>query len=160
MKRIAVLLGAALLLAAPAFAGGDHEKCQGETQDCLDKMSGMKEAKGWVGIELDRNEDGAMFITKVVHASPAAKAGFKEGDILFARNGIEFSNYDAMKKAKHEMKPGKSITYTVKRMGKAKDLAVKLGTMPDEVFAAMVGAHLIENHVAVAASSDDAKADE
>ncbi len=123
-------------------------------------MAGMQANKGWVGIELDKNEDGAMFITKVVHGSPAQAAGLKEGDILWARNGVEFSDYAAMKKQEGVMKVGSKVTFTVKRMGKKKDLAVKLGTMPDEVFAAMVGAHLVENHATVAAATDEAKADE
>ena len=161
MKRIALLLGAALVCAAPVFAG-DGEKGGSDAQSCLDHMSGMKEAKGWVGLEFDPENKTPYVVTKVVHGSPAQKAGFKEGDILSALNGIQLSDKEGMKKAKSAMKPGNKVTYTVTRMGKNTDLAVTLGTMPDEVFAQMVGAHLLQNHVAAAASSTEekAKADE
>ena len=60
MKKMNTLLSlvAIVALAVPAFAGGDYEKCGSGTQECLDKMSEHMQSKGWIGIELERRDDG------------------------------------------------------------------------------------------------------
>ena len=114
----------------------------------------MAEAKnrGWLGIQYDNTEDGTSVIKDVVKNSPAEKAGFRAGDVLYALNGIEMNdaNKDRVKSAWKGLQPGSQVTYTVKREGFAKDLNVTLGKMPEDVYQAMVDEHMKE-HVAVAA---------
>jgi len=155
MKRISWFVAAALVaaLAVPALAGSG-EKCTYETQSCLNHMSQGKD-KGWVGLQYDKAEDGTVTVKAVTANSPAAAAGFQAGDVLAAMNGARMSDKEAMKKAKGEWKVGQTVSYTVKRAGAEKQLSVTLGKMPEEVFASMVGSHLLESHVVVATA--DAK---
>jgi hypothetical protein len=45
------------------------------------------------------------------------------------------------------------VTYTIQREGKSKDLVVTLGTLPEEVFARMVGQHMVQDHMVTAATA-------
>ncbi len=157
-NRIAVLMMAALVLAlaVPAWAGSG-EKCTASTQECLDHMAAKKD-KGWVGFSIDKNEAGTMVVKSVVKGSPAEKAGFKVGDQLVALNGANFTDYEAVKAAKGTWMPGSKVTYTVKRASAEKSMAVVLAPMPADVYAQMVGEHLIADHqVAANAPTADAK---
>ena len=146
-RRIAALLPAMVLAIAPAvLAGGDHYKCTKSTQDCLNEMAASLKTSGWVGFELDKSDDGTMVIKKVVPASPAEQAGFREGDLLLALNGIRFgdeSNKEALKAAKKAMAPGKQVTYTVQRAGQEKKLTATLAPVPQEVLAQWIGNHMM-----------------
>jgi len=147
----------------PALAGGaecqkaaqtaqmDHKKCTASKEDCVKYMQEAK-TRGWVGIEYDKTEDGSMVVEKVIAGSPAEKAGLKAGDVLYALNGVDLNtpDKDKLKAVKSTLKPGAVATYTVKRSGASKDVAVTLGTMPDAVYQAMVDEHMKE-HVDVAA---------
>jgi S1-C subfamily serine protease len=146
MKRVLVLLPVlALAIAVPAFAGG--EKCTAATQECLDHMADAYANRGWIGVEFDQNQHESMIINTVVAGSPAEKAGFQTGDTFFAVNGVEYAeeNHEALKAQQEKMIPGAEFTFTVKRGGKSKDLAVVLGPMPDEVVQRIVGAHMLDH---------------
>ncbi len=156
MKRTAVVIFLALVLAGSApLLAGDHG-CKGSTQDCLNKMAAKLRHRGWVGLELEDGPAGEMVVKRVVEDSPAVAAGFRQGDVLVAVNGIEFSeeNHEALGKVKQGMAPGKTITYTVARKGKNRDLDVTLGELPDEVLAAWIGGHMLEAHVTVASAAE------
>jgi S1-C subfamily serine protease len=108
--------------------------------------------KGWVGIEYDKDEvNHTMTVTRVVPDSPAEAAGFREGDVLLAVNGVSFKdeNKEKLHQVKAKMVPGGEITYTVKRSGQKKDLDVTLATVPEDVMAQWIGAHMLE-HATVA----------
>ena len=156
MKRISWLLAGvfALVLAVPAFAGGD-EACEQSTEACLAYFAKKADNYGWVGIELDRNEEsGVMTISKVVEESPAMKGGFKSGDILIALNGVELSedNKAELKEAKGDWSPGQEVTYTIKREGKKTDVMITLAQVPNDVLAQWVGSHMVESHMEVAST--------
>lgn len=153
MKRLSWLLAAGMLtaVAVPAFAG-HGEKCTQDAQACLSHYSAYKD-KGWVGIELDKSGE-AMVVKAVVATSPASKAGFQVGDQLVAMNGAKYGDKEAMKKVQGDWKAGQEVSYTVLRKGVEKKLAVTLGAMPEDVFAKMVGAHMISDHMAAAQSAD------
>jgi len=54
--------------------------------------------------------------------------------------------------------PGNEVTYSVKRANAEKTLAVVLATLPADVYAQMVGEHMIADHqVAMNAPTADAK---
>jgi predicted metalloprotease with PDZ domain len=148
-RRIAALLPAMALAIAPVvLAGGDHYKCTKPTQDCLNEMAASMKNSGWIGIELDKNDDGAMVIKKVIAGSPAEQAGFKEGDLVLALNGIRFgdeSNMEALKAAKKAMAPGKQVTYTVQRAGMEKKLTATLAPVPQDVLAQWIGNHMLSH---------------
>jgi S1-C subfamily serine protease len=144
----------ALVAAAPVLAG--EGGCKGSAQDCLNKMAAELAARGWVGLELEYNDDEAMVVSRVVPDSPGQQAGFQTGDVLVALNGVEFGeeNAESLKKIKYQMTPGKEVTYTVARHGHKKDLPVTLAEMPDEILAQWIGGHMLEGHVTVASADE------
>lgn len=153
-------------LATAALAGGpdcekhaknaaymdSHKGCSMSKEECLKKMAEAKN-NGWLGIKYDETEAGATVVKEVFKGSPAEKAGFRSGDVLFALNGIEISsaNEDRLHSVRSTLKPGAIANYTVKREGMTKDLTATLGRMPDDVYEAMVAEHMKE-HVAVASN--------
>ncbi len=148
ITRLTVAL--ALLLAGAAFAGGDH-KCGKNAQDCLESLATRLQAKGWVGIETDKNEDGFYRVSRVIEGSPAEAAGFRKGDVLLGLGGISFAseNKEALMKAKKNLAPGKEVEYTVKRTGTKRQIAVKLAKVPDILIAQWIGEHMLDQHAHV-----------
>lgn len=144
MRKLFTMMAVAVLAAVPVFAGS-YEKCDGDTQECLDYMANKMKNSGWVGVELDHGEQGELVVTKVVAGSPAEKAGIQPKDVLFAINGIEYKeeNESKLMKQKQSMKPGDSITWTVKRAGYNKDLKITLGRMPADLLARYIGEHMM-----------------
>ena len=156
MKRSYLLwvLVLAVGLVMPAVAG-EYEKCKADTQTCLNKMVASLKERGWVGIEMD-DSDGKLTITNVEPDSPAMESGLRPGDVLLAMNGISFSekNQEKLYQVKMDMKVGKTVSYTVDRVGcchiKAgeADVEITLGTIPETVIAKWVGGHMIQ-HAAI-----------
>jgi predicted metalloprotease with PDZ domain len=148
MKRVVSLLALAalVLVAVPAFAGG--EKCTADAQTCLNHMAAKMKASGWAGLMYDKAADGSKVVKSVEPNSPAAAAGFQPGDVLVAMNGIELveKNHEALGKV--DRKPGSTITYTIRRGSEEKKLAVTLEPMSQDAIAANVGHHMVEAHVA------------
>ncbi|MGB5162546.1 MAG: PDZ domain-containing protein [Thermoanaerobaculia bacterium] len=150
MKRTISTVAALLLLVAaiPAMAG-DHQKCDQPAEACLKAYTESLQNRGWVGIEMDTNEDGSMKIVRVVPDSPAEAAGFEAGDVLASFNGLAYKdeNKQALKEATKSMTPGKTVTYTVVRNGSEQDLKVELGSIPETVMAQWIGQHMLTAHV-------------
>lgn len=144
MRKFPLLAIALLIAAAPAFAGG--EKCSESAQACLNHWSESTD-KGWTGIKTEKAEDGSVMVKEVLAGSPAATAGFQAGDVLMAINGASMTDMDAVKKAKGAWKAGQSVSYTLRRSGAEKTMAMTLAKMPQEMFTSMLGTHMIENHV-------------
>jgi C-terminal processing protease CtpA/Prc len=145
LAMLALLMVAAL----PALAGHEgHQKCTHTTQECLDAMATKMKTSGWVGVELEIDEENyLMTVKKVVPDSPAEAAGIQVGDVLFALNGVKFAkeNEEAIKQAKKDWQPGQTVTYTVKRNGLDKQVDVTLAPMPANVLAAWIGNHMMEH---------------
>ncbi|HEV8336308.1 MAG TPA: PDZ domain-containing protein [Candidatus Polarisedimenticolia bacterium] len=151
MRRQTWLAMLALLVVAalPALAGHEgHQKCTHTTQECLDAMASKMKNSGWVGVELEINEENyLMTVKKVVPNSPAEAAGIEVGDVLFALNGVKFAkeNEEAIKQVKKDWQPGQTVTYTLKRNGLDKQVDVTLAPMPADVLAAWIGNHMMEH---------------
>jgi predicted metalloprotease with PDZ domain len=173
--RWIVSLAASIVLSVPLYAGGadcaasaamaaaeksehakSEHKCTASTQECLNYMVANFHNKGWVGIELNKDtETGTMTVTRIVPDSPAEEAGFQEGDVLVALNGVRLGGQDeqAVAEAHKKMQIGHRVTYTVDRAGVKKDLNVLLGKIPDSVLAQWIGAHMLEHADAEAAAA-------
>ena len=161
MKRLLIAMAGLALAGGIVVAGNEScsasaentgqiaHKCEASAQQCLDHMAAQFRGRGWVGIELDINEEtGVMSVTKVESRSPAAEAGFAEGDVLIALNGVRLDevNKEKVYAAKERMTVGSTVTYTVDRDGRTQDLAVTLGQIPEAVLAKWIGRHMIEDH--------------
>jgi C-terminal processing protease CtpA/Prc len=145
-KGLIVAIALIVLVGLPILAG-PGKKCEASTQECLDKMAQKYQNHGWVGIEGDKKDSGHFVIKKVYEGSPAEKAGLKPGDVVVAMNGVGFGdeNKDKLKKIKMSMEPGEVLTYTVKRDGMKKEIAITLGKVPHEVLAQWIGEHMLEH---------------
>ena len=153
MKRrhlvLMIALAALLAAAVPAAAG---EKCSGETQTCLNKLAGELKARGWVGLETEK-QDGKLVVTSVEPEGPARLAGIVVGDVLVAMDGVEFNqvNEKALYAVKKNHQVGSTVTYTVARggcchkAGKTTDVAVTRGELPEAVLARWVGGHMLDH---------------
>ena len=161
MKGLLIAIAVVALAGGIAIAGNESctagaentgqiaHKCESSAQECLDHMAASFRGRGWVGIELDINEEtGVMSVTKVESRSPASEAGFAEGDVLVALNGVRLdeANKEKVYAAKERMTVGSTVTYTVARDGQKKDLDVTLGQIPEAVLAKWIGRHMIEDH--------------
>jgi len=146
--KFLVVLAVALAVAIGLAVAGDHGKCTMNTQDCLDHMAAKLRTSGFVGIELDQDENtGAMTILKVIPGTPAESAGLKAGDVLVALNGVKIAkdNDEALSKARKEWKPGQTVTYTVNRDGAERQVSLTLAPMPADVMAKYIGQHMLEH---------------
>ncbi len=150
MKRPIPVAAALLLLAAavPAIAG-DYKKCDQPAEACVKAYAEKLHSRGWVGIEMDTNEDGTMLIVRVVPDSPAEAAGFEAGDVLASFNGVAYKeeNKQALQEASKTMQPGKTVTYAIVRNGSRMDLEVELGSIPETVMAQWIGQHMLMAHL-------------
>ena len=137
----------ALVSTAGAALAGDGAKCTSEVSACLGHWGDYK-TSGYLGMKYDKAEDGTVTVKDVTAGTPAAAAGFQKGDVILTLNGAPMKDKEALKKAKGAWKPGDKVSYTVRRGKSEKTLAVTLGTVPDEVYAQMLGEHIIQNHMA------------
>lgn len=152
MRRHPWIAVVAVVALATGFAvAGEYEKCTASTQECLNMMAAKMKNSGWVGIEMDREEEtGKLTVVKVIPGSPAQDAGIQPGDVLHALYGIEIApgNEEKLMKARKEWKPGQSVEYTIKRDGEDRQVQLTLAPMPADVLAQWIGQHMLE-HAAV-----------
>ena len=144
----AKVVAVVMLATVPVLFAGHDGKCSYSTQECLDHMAAKMKTGGWVGVELERNDEtGELKVVKVVPGSPAEGAGIQPGDQLHALNGVTINdkNEEALMKAKKDWKPGQNVNYTIKRNGQEKQIALTLGSMPADVLAKFIGTHMLEH---------------
>ena len=156
MKKLLWSLAVVLLVTWSAAAvAGESGKCTLDAQACLNHFAAKKD-KGWSGIEADKTDAGQV-VKKIVPGGPAAAAGLAEGDVLVALNGVKLTDQEAVKKAKGEWKVGQTVSYTVMRQGAEQEIKLTLAKLPEEVFAGMVGRHMLSDHMALAAEAKPAE---
>lgn len=142
-------------IAGAKKSGSDEKKCTYPTQECLDHMAQKMKNAGWVGVEMETDDDGHYVIQKVVPGSPAEASGIKPGDVLYALNGVELieANNEKLAAARKDWKPGQSVTYTIRRGGSDRQVTLTLAPMPADVLAKWIGQHMLEHaNVAVASA--------
>ena len=145
MRFVMTTLLAISLLALPAMAGSDCEKCSCDksVQECLNTMVSKLKTSGFIGVELDEDKaTKALTVTKVIPGSPAETAGIRVGDELYALNGIRFEeqNHEAISKVKV---PGNEVNCTLKRNGASREIKMTLVPMPADLMAEYIGEHMI-----------------
>lgn len=85
---------------------------------------------GWLGIYLD-NERPEAVVVEVIPDSPAARAGFKAGDVLLAVGGKETATREEFIAAVRAGKVGERLSVRLQRDGKEQVVEVVLGQRPD-----------------------------
>jgi len=70
------------------------------------------------------------YITGVDAASPAARAGLQQGDVILAINGQQIQNESDLARIINQFRPGDTITLTVQRDGQRLSLQATLAQQP------------------------------
>jgi len=111
-------------------------------------MKEMYQTRGWMGVEMDPNEDGSLRIVSVVPGSPAEKAGLKADDALVSVNGVTLSKETAEKAMMSDdgWRIGSTVSFGVKRGEVPSTVKISLEKIPETVLAAMIERHTKEAH--------------
>jgi len=132
MLAVSALGILALAVSAPAFAGGGHCSGSSASVDAGSCSGHATKSAAWAGAWLQRSTSGTVTVAEVAKGSPAAKAGLKSGDVVLAVNGYDLSDREARATcaSKADCNVGATVTYTVQRTGKTKNVKLKLEKMP------------------------------
>jgi serine protease Do len=131
MKRLAALALAvpAVLLAGLALGPGDVRAKEKDEKEKVEKRVVVRHAGGsWLGVGLDDTEGdlrGAK-IRSVEEASPADKAGLKEGDVVARFDGEAVRSASHLARLVRETPAGRSVAIEVSRGGTTQKLTATL----------------------------------
>ena len=143
-----VMIMAVLALAVTAVVAGDHVTCTKSAGECAAHMKQMYQTRGWMGVELEQNEDGSLRVTAVVVGSPAEKAGVRVDDTLVSVNGVTLSKdttESAMMKD-DDWKIGGFLTLGLRRGVDSPTVKVRLEKIPETLLARIIETHAKEYH--------------
>jgi putative serine protease PepD len=90
----------------------------------------------WLGVEtsaMTSTGGGAAQVQRVVAGGPAASAGLRVGDVILAIDDKPVTGFSDIAKAVDEREPGEKLNLRVRRGGDESELAVTLGTRPQQV---------------------------
>jgi photosystem II stability/assembly factor-like uncharacterized protein len=88
--------------------------------------------KAYLGVQSETLTGVGVKVTGVTGNEPAAKAGFKEEDVITAIDGKEIKTYEAMLDVFRTRNPGEKAKFTVTRGKDKVDLEVTFGTPQDQ----------------------------
>lgn len=121
-------------------------------------MTKGRASHGWLGVgiqalsaelakSLGLSTTSGVIVTQVFPNSPAAKAGFKRGDVIVAYNGKRIEETYDLTRAVGTTSPGEEATIKVIRDGKEMVLKAKIGEQSGESAVAMESQDFGENQV-------------
>jgi C-terminal processing protease CtpA/Prc len=146
--RRGVVIVAVLVLAVTALVAGDHATCTKSAGECAAHTKKMYQTRGWMGVELEQNEDGSLRITSVLEGSPAEKEGLRVGDALVSVNGVTLSKdtaEGAMMKD-DDWKIGGVLTLGLRRGVETTTVKVRLERIPETQLARIIEIHARDYH--------------
>jgi serine protease Do len=100
-------------------------------------------SRGWLGVQIQdvtrelaesfgmKKPQGAL-VSKILPKSPAEASGLQVGDIVTEFNGHEISSSAELPPLVGMTKIGETATLKVQRQGSAKDISIKIGSLPEE----------------------------
>jgi S1-C subfamily serine protease len=105
----------------------------------------------WVGVVLDQDTtSGVITVTQVSPDGPAARAGWRVGDVLISLEGLPPADGRKLLAGKAGWKTGAEVHYRIRRGKREMNTPLRLGHMSDEQLARLVGEHMVEAHLAYA----------
>jgi len=151
-KWLPLMIATAVFVSSPLLAGDEENEkkhCSYKVEDCVQTMKEEFSQRGWVGINMEPDEDaGGVVLTWVSPNSPAEEAGLKKGDLLTSLNGVPYdeANEEKLKQEYKAFRPGRTVTFGIERDGKGQDITVTLEPMPEEILAKWIGEHVLHYH--------------
>lgn len=119
-------------------------KCPLDIQSCLRAFGHMRE-RPWLGVEVDTDSLGHHTVVKVIDGSPAQKAGIRPGDVLEKMNGKPIDEWWA---GRSGWTFGTMASCTVQRGEHDQDLSLHMEPIPEDMLDRMIGAHMLQEHLA------------
>jgi putative serine protease PepD len=92
-------------------------------------ISSGKAVHAYLGVELGDNSASAKVVS-VRSGTPAAKAGFRAGDVVVSLGGTKISSADELRAAISARKPGDRVSVTYLRNGNRHTVSVTLASRP------------------------------
>jgi len=132
------------VLLAPGGASAAEPRCELDATTCLEHFERMRR-RPWLGVKFDKDSTGRMVVHEVVPGSPAQRAGVRAGDVL---RGIEGQPPAQWFAGKAGWGPQERGSITILRGNREKTLVVVYEAIPEDLFARIVGLHMIEGHLA------------
>jgi serine protease Do len=110
-----------------------------------------KVTRGWLGVVIQDIDPAlaksfnvtvteGVLVSDVQENSPAKEAGFERGDIVIEYDGKSIRDVNHLRNTVAQTEVGKKVKVKVLRDGKEKELIVKIGEQPPELFATARGA--------------------
>lgn len=110
-----------------------------------------KVTRGWLGVVIQDIDPAlaksfnvtvteGVLVSDIQDSSPAKEAGFERGDIVVEYEGKPIRDVNHLRNAVAQTEVGKKAKVKVLRDGKEKELSVKIGEQPSDLFAAGPGA--------------------
>jgi C-terminal processing protease CtpA/Prc len=146
--RRGVVIVAVLALAVTALVAGDRATCTRSAGECAAHTQKMYQTRGWMGVELEQNEDGSLRITSVVEGSPAEKEGLRVGDTLISVNDVTLSKdtAEAAMMKDDDWKIGGVLTLGLRRGVETTTVKVRLERIPETLLARIIEIHARDYH--------------
>lgn len=149
MKRTAAFLVTALGLAlATGAVAEEPKKCTEDPAECKAKIEAKLAAAGWLGVEMEKNDQKQAVVKEVVPESPAAAAGLQVGDVLLTVDGVDYyaDDDESKMKVKKAWSPGNKATLGLQRDGAETQLEVEFGSFTPEMIELQVKKHMEMYH--------------
>jgi serine protease Do len=89
-----------------------------------------KSNSGYLGVVLEPSEDGLPTIGRITRGSPAEKAGLKVGDVVLTVAGRVVKTTDRLIATIQALRPGQSVSITIKRGDDEHEVTAKLDRFP------------------------------
>jgi serine protease Do len=86
--------------------------------------------RGWLGVSVENSEHGVT-VAGVERASPAARAGIRQGDAILAVNGERIEGARGLIRTIAAVAPGSNVSLSVRRQGREIDVSVTVGRRPE-----------------------------
>jgi predicted metalloprotease with PDZ domain len=148
VRRLVAVLALSLVASAPSFAAEELVKCTASARQCERQIREMLSGRTYLGFKLAESRWGIV-IRSVVPDGPAALAGLRAGDRIFAINGEDASKADIaeFKRMLSAAKtPNGRISFGVVRAGQVFRATARFEQMSKEQIDKVVAAHLKEAH--------------
>lgn len=134
MRSRTLALALLLLLALPGAAAERYgwlgvrirDLSESETED-LSVKQGVREAYG-------------VLVNDVLKDTPAEAAGLRAGDLIVSIDGRPIVETRALQRLVGATPPGQDVRVVVVREGRRREMAIRVGTMPDDAVADRVAA--------------------